>query len=85
MSFVKKGNFEPNVIQEAYEIEVILGLVSGGMGVALIPENSSKLYLDNIVFKKFKERSPVSEIYLLIRNNEEDPLINNFYNINKLN
>ena len=85
IEFCKKGNFEPNVIQEAYEIEVILGLVSGGMGVALIPENSSKLYLNNIIFKKFKERSPVSEIYLIIRNNEEDPLINNFYNINKLN
>jgi len=49
IEFCKKANFEPNVIQEAYELEVILGLVSGGMGIALIPENSGKLYLNNII------------------------------------
>ena len=84
IEFCKKGNFEPNVIQEAYEIEVILGLVSGGMGIALIPENSGKLYLNNIIFKKFKENSPSSEIYLLIRKNEEDSIVKNFFNLNKI-
>ena len=84
IEFCKKGNFEPNVIQEAYEIEVILGLVSGGMGIALIPENSGNLYLNNIIFKKFKENSPSSEIYLLIRKNEEDSIVKNFFNLNKI-
>jgi DNA-binding transcriptional LysR family regulator len=83
IEFCKKANFEPNVVQEAYEIEVILGLVSGGMGIALIPENSGKLYLNNIIFKKFKETSPTSEIYLLIRKNEEDSIVKNFFNLNK--
>ena len=85
IQFCKKANFEPNVIQEAYELEVILGLVSGGMGIALIPENSGKLYLNNIIFKKFKENSPISEIYLLIRTNEEDSIVKNFFNLNKIN
>ena len=85
IQFCKKANFEPNVIQEAYELEVILGLVSGGMGIALIPENSGKLYLNNIIFKKFKENSPSSEIYLLIRKNEEDSIVKNFFNLNKIN
>jgi DNA-binding transcriptional LysR family regulator len=85
IEFCKKANFEPNVIQEAYELEVILGLVSGGMGIALIPENSGKLYLNNIIFKKFKENSPISEIYLLIRTNEEDSIVKNFFNLNKIN
>jgi len=85
IDFCKKANFEPNVIQEAYELEVILGLVSGGMGIALIPENSGKLYLNNIIFKKFKENSPISEIYLLIRTNEEDSIVKNFFNLNKIN
>ncbi len=83
IEFCKKANFEPNVIQEAYEIEVILGLVSGGMGIALIPENSGKLYLNNVIFKNFKEQPPTSEIYLLIRNNEEDSIVKNFFNLNK--
>lgn len=85
IQFCKKANFEPNVIQEAYELEVILGLVSGGMGIALIPENSGKLYLNNIIFKEFKENSPSSEIYLLIRKNEEDSIVKNFFNLNKIN
>jgi DNA-binding transcriptional LysR family regulator len=85
IEFCKKANFEPKVIQEAYELEVILGLVSGGMGIALIPENSGKLYLNNIIFKKFKENSPISEIYLLIRTNEEDSIVKNFFNLNKIN
>ena len=55
------------------------------MGIALIPENSGKLYLNNIIFKKFKENSPISEIYLLIRTNEEDSIVKNFFNLNKIN
>jgi len=83
IEFCKSANFEPNVVQEAYELEVILGLVSEGVGVALVPENSGNLYLKNITFKNFKEEPPVSEIYLLTRNDEIDPLINNFYNLVK--
>ena len=85
IEFCKSANFEPNVVQEAYELEVILGLVSEGVGVALVPENSGNLYLKNITFKNFKEKPPVSEIYLLTRNDEIDPLINNFYNLVKWN
>ena len=53
------------------------------MGIALIPENSGKLYLNNVIFKNFKEQPPTSEIYLLIRNNEEDSIVKNFFNLNK--
>ena len=59
IEFCQKANFEPKVIQEAYEIEVILGLVSGGLGVALIPENSGLLKLNNVIFKKLSEKSPM--------------------------
>ena len=45
IEFCKNADFEPNVVQEAYELEVILGLVSEGVGVALVPENSGNLYL----------------------------------------
>ena len=83
IEFCKSADFEPNVVQEAYEIEVILGLVSEGVGVALVPENSGNLFLKNIVFKNFQEKSPVSDIYLISRNDEVDPLINNFYSLVK--
>ena len=83
IEFCKKANFEPKVIQEAYEIEVILGLVSGGLGVALIPENSGLIRLNKVVFKKFLEKAPKSEIYLIMRNNDLNPLTNNFFNLGK--
>tara|TARA_A100000164_G_C21941567_1_gene791023 strand:- start:1874 stop:2749 length:876 start_codon:yes stop_codon:yes gene_type:complete len=83
IEFCKKANFKPTVIQEAYEIEVILGLVSGGLGVALIPENSGLIKLNNIIIKKFSEKSPTSEIYLIMRNFDLNPLTNNFYNLSK--
>ena len=83
IEFCKKANFKPIVIQEAYEIEVILGLVSGGLGVALIPENSGLIKLNNVIIKKFSEKSPTSEIYLIMRNFDLNPLTNNFYNLSK--
>ena len=83
IEFCKKANFKPTVIQEAYEIEVILGLVSGGLGVALIPENSGLIKLNNVIIKKFSEKSPTSEIYLIMRNFDLNPLTNNFYNLSK--
>ncbi len=84
IEFCQKANFEPKVIQEAYEIEVILGLVSGGLGVALIPENSGLLNLNNIVFKPFKEKAPKSEIYLIMKNYNSNPLTKNFFDISKI-
>ncbi len=83
IEFCQRAKFEPNVIQEAYEIEVILGLVSGGLGVALIPENAGLLKLKNIIFKNFKETPPKSEIYLLMKNNNNNSLTHNFFEISK--
>ena len=53
------------------------------MGVALIPENSGLIRLNKVVFKKFLEKAPKSEIYLIMRNNDLNPLTNNFFNLGK--
>jgi DNA-binding transcriptional LysR family regulator len=68
IEYCKDAGFEPNVVQEVFELEVMLGLVSNGMGVAIVPESSQVLFLKNIIYKKFNENILTSDIEILIRN-----------------
>jgi DNA-binding transcriptional LysR family regulator len=43
MSICRKAGFEPKVVQEANDIQACVGLVSGGIGVAIVPDSIRNL------------------------------------------
>src|SRR3546814_299291 len=50
--FFKKAGVQPRIVQEVNELHAILGLVAGGLGVALFPKSITKLRLEGVVYRQ---------------------------------
>jgi DNA-binding transcriptional LysR family regulator len=49
-------DFRPRVVQEVNQIHAIVGLVSGGLGVALVPASVSKMGLGGVSYRPIRDR-----------------------------
>jgi DNA-binding transcriptional LysR family regulator len=45
------AGFQPRIVQEAVQMQTIVSLVSGGMGVALVPESLMSLQRSGVLYK----------------------------------
>lgn len=61
ISFCQQGGFSPAVAQEATQMHTVVGLVSGGIGVALVPASVQRLHLADVVYRPFREWTPRAE------------------------
>jgi DNA-binding transcriptional LysR family regulator len=78
VSFCHGAGFSPHVIQEAVQMQTVISLVSADMGVALIPESLQNLQRTGVVYKRLKEKSPLTEIRLAWRAGDDLPALNLF-------
>jgi DNA-binding transcriptional LysR family regulator len=78
VSFCHSAGFSPQVIQEAVQMQTVISLVSADMGVALIPESLQNLQRTGVVYKRLKEKSPLTEIRLAWRAGDDLPALNLF-------
>ena len=78
VSFCRASGFSPKIVQEAIQMQTVISLVSAEMGVALIPRSLQHLRRTGVVYKPLKERSPMSEIRLAWRRNDDLPALQPF-------
>ena len=55
MGFCLRGGFTPRVAQEAYQTHAVVGLVSAGIGVALVPASTQKIGLAGVAYRPLRE------------------------------
>ena len=60
MDFCLRAGFTPRVAQEAYQTHTVVGLVSAGIGVALVPASTQKIGLAGVVYRPLRETTPQS-------------------------
>ena len=51
MDFCLRAGFTPRVAQEAYQTHTVVGLVSAGIGVALVPASTQKIGLAGVAYR----------------------------------
>ena len=78
VAFCRAGGFSPRVEQEAMQSQTIVGLVSAGLGVAIVPASIKQLRRPGVVYRPFKERSPRVETLLVWRREDRSPALQNF-------
>jgi len=78
VSFCHAAGFSPRIAQEAIQMQTVVSLVSAEMGVALIPRSLQNLRRTGVVYKPLKEKSPMSEIRLAWRRNDDLPALQRF-------
>lgn len=78
MQLFQEAGFTPNVVQEAVQMHVAVGLVSARIGVTLVPASTALLPMPGVVFRPLASRSGRAEIAIAYRESEPSPLVDAF-------
>ena len=68
----------PEIGQEAIQMQTIVGLVSAGMGLALVPQSVSRLMRPGVEYRTLRDRTPLVETGLAWRRDNPSPVLQGF-------
>jgi DNA-binding transcriptional LysR family regulator len=75
LALCRAAGFVPRLGQEAREAATILGLVSAGLGVALLPESLRRIQVAGITFRRLTGPGVVVATWLAHRSDDASPLV----------
>jgi DNA-binding transcriptional LysR family regulator len=79
LGFCLQQGFTPNVTQEASQTHAVVGLVSAGIGVALVPASAQEIRLRGVEFRRLAEKSPAVRTALAWRRDDSSPVLEAFF------
>jgi DNA-binding transcriptional LysR family regulator len=71
----------PQIAQEAIQMQTIVGLVSAGMGIALVPQSVSNLKRPGVEYKALAGKTPLVETGLAWRRDNPSPVLRAFLDL----
>lgn len=78
ITFCKEVGFVPMVSQYANHLQTVIGLVSSGLGVALVPKSMQNYQRSGVSYLLPKERSPQLRLGLCHREQDQNPVVQTF-------
>lgn len=66
-----RAGFQPQIVSEARESPVIIGLVAAGVGIAVVPAATQCIHIAEVVYVQIDDREAVSTLYLAFRVDDE--------------
>jgi DNA-binding transcriptional LysR family regulator len=78
LKFCLQQGFSPHVVQEASQTHAVIGLVSAGIGVALVPSSAQEIRLRGVELRPLAERSPQVGTALAWRSDDDSPTLKAF-------
>ena len=78
IALCQQGGFSPRVVQEAVQMQTIVGLVAAEIGIALVPESLRNLQRSGVVYLPLREATPQAEIALVWREGDLSPTVQQF-------
>jgi DNA-binding transcriptional LysR family regulator len=73
ISYARKAGFSPQIGQEARQMQTIIGLVAGGLGVSIVPACMQNLRRDDVVYKQLAPATPTVTTRLVWRADRPSP------------
>lgn len=80
VSLYRAAGLAPRTTQEAVQFPTILGLVSAGVGIALVPATVQALRQSGVAYVPLLERGAVTELVLASRPDRESAALRQFVN-----
>ena len=74
----RDAGLTPRIGQEAIQMQTIVGLVSAGMGIALVPQSVSNLKRPGVEYKALTGKTPLVETGLAWRRDNASPVLRAF-------
>ena len=83
IALCKSAGFYPRVVQEAAQIQTLIGLVACGFGVALVPESiAGSIMRDKVLFRRINpvtaSPNPAIGLYMSWNTDNQSPLMDSF-------
>ena len=75
------AGFQPTIFQEASEPQTLLAMVGAGLGVALLPETTSRIGWPGVVFLPIRSNPPSANLYITYTTLDDAPVVRAFLNI----
>jgi DNA-binding transcriptional LysR family regulator len=77
------AGFQPTIFQEAAEPQTLLAMVGAGLGVALMPETTSRIGWPGVVFLPIRNNPPSANLYITYTSQDDAPVVRAFLKILK--
>ncbi|BAY07342.1 LysR family transcriptional regulator [Calothrix sp. NIES-2098] len=81
ISLCQQANFSPNITQEANQMQTIIGLVSAGMGIAIVPSSLQNLQRGGVVYRALDESTPLVETSVVWQQEKIVPVLKKFLQV----
>ncbi|MCO4035131.1 LysR family transcriptional regulator [Pseudomonas aeruginosa] len=81
IALTRQAGFSPRIAQEASEAMTIIGLVSAGLGVAILPASFRRTRVDGVVYRTLSDPEATTAVWLVRRQNEGSPLALSFIDL----
>ena len=78
ISLCRAAGFAPRITQHARQMQTVLGLVSGGMGFALVPSSVRHLRRTGVKYRQLRGKAAYVEVGILRLRNAVSPLREHF-------
>jgi DNA-binding transcriptional LysR family regulator len=75
------AGFQPTIFQEAMEPQTLLAMVGAGLGVALMPETTSRIGWPGVTFLPIKTNPPSANLYITYISQDDAPVVRAFLKI----
>ncbi|MDB5852927.1 MAG: transcriptional regulator, LysR family [Herminiimonas sp.] len=78
LSCFQTAGLTPHIGQEAIQMQTIVGLVSAGMGIALVPQSVSNLKRPGVEYRALSDPTPLVETGIAWRHDNASPVLHAF-------
>ncbi len=70
-----KHGFQPNIVQESTEYQMVIGLVTAGIGIAVVPDSAKRLFNLDVLYKKLDQEELIAEWIISYRRENHNPAL----------
>ncbi|MGU1746046.1 LysR substrate-binding domain-containing protein [Pseudomonas aeruginosa] len=81
IALTRQAGFSPRIAQETSEAMTIIGLVSAGLGVSILPASFRRTRVDGVVYRTLSDPEATTAVWLVRRQNEGSPLALSFIDL----
>jgi len=78
LNLARDAGFSPHFAQEAGEAMTIIGLVSAGLGVSVLPASYQRIRIDGVVYRTLLDPEAVTAVWLVQRKGAQTPMAKAF-------
>lgn len=73
MAVFARAGLTPEFVTEVRELQIAMGLVAAGQGIAIVPESVQGMHHRNVVYRKVEDKHAFSPIFFSVRDMDRTP------------